>query len=248
MYHIRITMSTFRHRRDKTFAKIGLMKTIGLLGGLTWESSMEYYRIINERVREKLGGFHSAKTVMYSVDFSEIEYLAHRDKWKEIAEIAVSAAKNIEKGGADFLVICANTLHKLDKEIQEGVNIPILHIVDATAKKIQRAGYKKVGLLGTRFTMEEDYYKNRMSKNFSMEIIVPDKSQRQIVDDVIFKELAAGIRSQDSRDKFKLIIDDLAKQGAQAVILGCTEIPLLISQKDTPKTSFGYVAFIEGSR
>jgi aspartate racemase len=208
------------------------MKIIGLIGGMSWESSLEYYRIINERIREKLGGLHSAKSLLYSVDFEEVEKLQRLGKWGEATKIMIDAARRIELGGADFLVICTNTMHKMVEEIQQNIKIPILHIADSTAEKIRAAGYKKVGLLGTKFTMEENFYKGRLIEKYNMEVLIPDEVERQYVHDVIYKELCLGIVQQNSKNRFKEIIENLSKKGVQAVILGCTEIPLLIKQED----------------
>jgi len=208
------------------------MKIIGLIGGMSWESSAEYYRIINEKIKEKLGGLHSVKSLMYSVDFEEIERLQHQGKWQELTEIMIDAAKKLENGGADFIVICTNTMHKMADEIQKNVKIPLLHISDATAEKIKNKGIKKVGLLGTKFTMEEDFYKGRLIDKYDLQVLIPNESERQIVHDVIYKELCLGIVNLKSKEKFIEIIKNLVSNGAEAVILGCTEIPLLIKQDD----------------
>jgi aspartate racemase len=208
------------------------MKIIGLIGGMSWESSLEYYRIINERIKQKLGGLHSAKSLMYSVDFEEIEKLQRLGNWGEATKLMIDAAKKLECGGADFVVICTNTMHKMAEEMQQSITIPILHIADATAEKIRTAGYKKVGLLGTRFTMEENFYKGRLIEKYNLEVLIPDEAERQFVHDVIYKELCLGTIQQNSKNRFKAIIDNLSKKGVQAVILGCTEIPLLIKQED----------------
>ena len=208
------------------------MKTIGLIGGMSWESSLEYYRIINERVKEKLGGLHSAKCLMYSVDFEEVEKLQHQGQWGEAAKLMIDAAKRLECGGADFVVICTNTMHRMADELQQNIQIPILHIADATAEKIKASGYKKVGLLGTKFTMEENFYKGRLIEKYNLGVTIPDEAERQSIHDVIYKELCLGIVQQSSKNRFKAIIENLSKKGAEAVILGCTEIPLLIKQED----------------
>lgn len=208
------------------------MKTIGLIGGMSWESSAEYYRIINETMKEKLGGFHSAKCIMYSVDFEEIEKLQHAGKWKEATEVMIDAARRVERGGADFVVICTNTMHKMADEVQSNINIPLLHIADATAEKIRSKGLKKVGLLGTKFTMEEDFYKGRLSNKFGLDVIIPKEDEREIVHDIIYKELCLGEIKKLSKIKFKKIIENLVSKGAEGIILGCTEIPLLIKQED----------------
>ncbi len=208
------------------------MKTIGLIGGMSWESSLEYYRIINEQVKNKLGGLHSAKSLMYSVDFQEIEKVQHQGKWDEAAKSMIEAAKRLQKGGADFIVICSNTMHKVAEDVEKNMKVPLLHIADATAEKIKDAGFKKMGLLGTRFTMEEDFYKGRLIRRYGLEVIIPDEKARQIVHDIIYKELCLGVIKPSSRDQFKEIIQNLLKNGAEAVILGCTEIPLLVKQEE----------------
>ena len=209
-----------------------IMKIIGLIGGMSWESSLEYYRIINEQVKEKLGGLHSAKSLMYSVDFDEIEKLQHQGNWKEATKMMIDAAKRLEKGGADFVVICTNTMHKMADDVQNSIKIPLLHIADATAEKIKSQKLKKVGLLGTKFTMEEDFYKGRLIKKYRLNVLIPEEKDRQIVHDVIYHELCLGKINQDSKKQFIRIIQKLVDNGAEAVILGCTEIPLLIQQKD----------------
>lgn len=208
------------------------MKTIGLIGGMSWESSLEYYRIINETVKEKLGGLHSAKIIMYSVDFDEVEKLQHQARWEEATEFMIDAAQRIEKAGADFVVICTNTMHKMAEEVQESIKIPLLHIVDVTAEKIKAQKLNKVGLLGTRFTMEEDFYKGRLLKKHGLEVIIPDEEERGIIHNILYDELCLGEIKKISKDKFKKIIENLAVRGAQGIILGCTEIPLLVDQKD----------------
>lgn len=208
------------------------MKTIGLIGGMSWESSLEYYRIINEQVKEKLGGLHSAKSLMYSVDFDEIEKLQHQGNWAEATKLMVDAAKRLENGGADFVVICTNTMHKMADDVQNNIKIPLLHIADATAEKIKNKGLKKIGLLGTKFTMEEDFYKGRLIDKYELNVLIPDEKDRQIVHDVIYHELCLGSVNQSSKDQFIRIINKLVDNEAEAVILGCTEIPLLVQQKD----------------
>ena len=208
------------------------MKTIGLIGGMSWESSLEYYRIINEQVKEKLGGLHSAKSLMYSVDFDEIEKLQHQGNWNEATRLMIDAAKRLEKGGADFVVICTNTMHKMADDVQNNIKIPLLHIADATAEKIKAKGLTKIGLLGTKFTMEEDFYKGRLINKYWLKVVIPDDQDRQIVHDIIYNELCLGEINQSSKDQFIRIIKKLVDNGAKAVILGCTEIPLLVQQKD----------------
>lgn len=208
------------------------MKTIGLIGGMSWESSLEYYRIINESVKDKLGGLHSAKSLMYSVDFEDIEKLQHEGNWEKLTEIMIEAAQNLERSGADFIIICTNTMHKMADEVQKNIQIPLLHMADLTGEAIRKEGIKKIGLLGTRFTMEENFYKGRLINNFGMEVIIPNEEERQIVHDVIYNELCLGEINTSSREKFLQIINNLVKQGAEGIILGCTEIPLLIKQED----------------
>jgi len=226
------------------------MKTIGLIGGMSWESSIEYYRIINETVREKLGGLHSAKSLMVTVDFAEIEKLQHEDRWDEAAQILVKYAQDLERGGADCIVLCTNTMHKVADQIIANVNIPFLHIADATAEKIISAGMKKIGLLGTRFTMEHDFYKGRLIRNFGLDVLVPNQTDRDIVHHVIYDELVLGKIQGSSRAEYKRIIASLIDQGAQGIILGCTEIELLVKQEDSsvplfPTTSIHAIAAVE---
>lgn len=208
------------------------MKTIGLLGGMSWESSSEYYRIINQTVNRKLGEHHSAKSIMYSVDFEEIKKLQHDDRWGEATELMIKGAQYIEKGGADFLVICTNTMHKMASEIKKAISIPILHIADATAKRIKDQGISRVGLLGTKFTMEEDFYKGRLIANHNLNVNIPGEKERQIVHDVIYKELCLGKIEADSKNAYQKIINGLISDGIEGAILGCTEISLLINQND----------------
>ncbi|PST91292.1 aspartate racemase [Photobacterium sp. NCIMB 13483] len=209
------------------------MKTIGMLGGMSWESTASYYKAINEGVKAELGGLSSAKICLYSVNFEEIEKLQHQGRWNDTAVILTQAAKAVEAGGADFLIICTNTMHKVASEIEAEISIPILHIADATAKKLVSDGVKKVGLLGTRFTMEQDFYKSRLTNKFEIDVIVPSTESRAIVHNVIYDELCKGIISAESRVKYLNIINELYKSGAEAVILGCTEIALLIQQQHT---------------
>jgi aspartate racemase len=209
------------------------MKTIGLIGGMSWESSIEYYQIINETVRTKLGGLHSAKSIMYSVDFAEIEPLQHQARWNEATQLMISAAKNVERGGADFIVLCTNTMHKVADEVEKQIQIPILNIADPTAEQIKTKGVKKVGLLGTKFTMEGDFYKDRLIQKHSLEVIIPTAVEREIVHRVIYDELCVGEIKQSSKMKYMDIIERLAKDGAEGIILGCTEIGLLVKEEDS---------------
>jgi aspartate racemase len=214
------------------------MKTIGLIGGMSWESSLEYYRIVNEAVKNRLCGFHSAQCVMYSVDFAEIEALQHRGEWPETARILSRAARGLEAAGADFIVLCTNTMHKVAPEIEASVRIPLLHIADPTAERIKGRGFRKVGLLGTRFTMEEDFYRGRLAEKHGLEVFVPGHDDRETVHRVIYQELVAGRVEAASRAAFVSIIERLAGVGAEAVILGCTEIGLLVGEKDSPLPVF----------
>lgn len=209
------------------------MKTIGLLGGMSWESTLSYYQQINEGIKAKLGGLHSAKIALYSVDFDAIEKRQHAGDWDGTAEILVDAAQKVEAAGADFLLICTNTMHKVAPEIAAAINIPLLHIADATASLLVVDGIKTVGLLGTAFTMEQDFYKGRLNDQHGLNVIVPGSDDRQIVHDIIYQELCLGKITADAKTAYLRIIDDLAKQGAEAIILGCTEIGLLVQQADT---------------
>ena len=209
------------------------MKTIGLLGGMSWESTLGYYRAINEGVKKTLGGMHSAKIVMYSVDFEPIEKLQHAGDWKGTARILSEAAQRIQVAGADFLLICTNTMHKVAPEIEAAIQIPLLHIADATAEIIVNEGIKSVGLLGTAFTMEQEFYKGRLINKYDLRVLVPNEDDRQIVHKIIYQELCLGKIESDSKAEYLRIIDALAAQGAEAVILGCTEIGMLVNQTDT---------------
>ena len=209
------------------------MKMIGMIGGMSWESSIEYYRIVNQTVREKLGGLHSAKSIMVSVEFAEIEALQHQNRWDELASIMIEAARSLERGGADFVIICTNTMHKLYDEVQNNIQIPMLNIADATAEKIKMKGIDKIALLGTRFTMEEDFYKGRLVGKYGLDVIIPSSEQMEIVHRVIYDELCAGIIKPNSKQKYAEIIKRLVAEGAGGVILGCTEIGLLVKPDDS---------------
>ena len=208
------------------------MKTIGLIGGMSWESTQTYYRLINQHVRDALGGLHSAKVVLYSVDFAEIEALQHQDDWQATAEILGAAGKSVEAAGADFLVLCTNTMHKVAEPLEAAVSIPLLHIADATAQVLQQQGVGCVGLLGTRFTMEQAFYIERLQRH-GIEVVVPTEPQRERVHSVIYQELCLGVVKADAKADYLEIVASLAERGAQGVILGCTEIGLLIQQADT---------------
>jgi len=209
------------------------MKTIGLLGGMSWESTLSYYKTINQRVKAELGGLHSAKICLYSVDFDEIEKLQHQGKWSETAETLSYAAQCVENGGADFLMICTNTMHKVFDEIESKISIPALHIADATAQSLIRDKITRVGLLGTRFTMEQQFYKSRLIDNFGIDVITPSTDEQTLVHDVIYQELCQGVVNPQSKVRYIEVIENLKERGAQAIVLGCTEIALLIQQQDT---------------
>jgi len=209
------------------------MKTIGLLGGMSWESTELYYRVINETVKQKLGGLHSAKLVLHSVDFAEIETLQHQGEWNKTAKILINAARGLEKAGADFILICTNTMHLVAPQVQEAIKIPLLHIADATAEEITKNNIQNIGLLGTAFTMEESFYKGQLENKYNLNVLVPNAENRKIVHEIIYKELCLGTIKNESRNKYLKIINDLTEQGAEAVILGCTEITLLIKPQHT---------------
>lgn len=208
------------------------MKTIGLIGGMGWESSIEYYRIINEKVREVLGGHFSAKLVMVSVNFEEIKQHQYNGNWDAATKILIQSAQQLERAGADFVMICTNTMHMMAKEVQEGISIPLLHIADVTGAQILQNEKKKVGLLATKFTMEQDFYKDRLNEKFGIEVIIPEEADREFIHNVIYHEIMMGELKKESKDGYKRIIDKLVAEGAEAIILGCTEIMLLIDQSD----------------
>lgn len=208
------------------------MKTIGIIGGMSWESSVEYYRIINEEVKNRLGGLRSAKIILFSVDFAEIEILQHEGKWAAAGVIMANAASALERAGADLIIIATNTMHKLANYVTTAVQIPLLHIADATAEMVVKTRKTKVGLLGTQYTMEQDFYKGRLIDNYNLEVIVPDLTERKIIHNIIYDELCQGIIKEESKANYLRIIKNLMDAGAQAVILGCTEIELLIKPDD----------------
>jgi aspartate racemase len=218
------------------------MKIIGLLGGMSWESTVGYYRAISEGIKKALGDLHSARLVLYSVDFDPIEKLQHDGDWEGTAKILSQAALSVQSAGADFLVICTNTMHKIAPQIEEVLAIPLLHIADATAEVLVQNGIRKVGLLGTAFTMEQDFYKGRLIQQYGLNVLVPDDEDRKIVHRVIYQELCLGKLKSDSKAEYLRIIDSLARQGAEAVILGCTEIGMLVSQQDTDVKLFDTTA------
>lgn len=214
------------------------MKTIGLIGGMSWESTLEYYRILNEEVKRRLGGLHSAKCLLYSVDFAEVELLQHEGRWEEAGQMMADAARCLERGGADFIVVATNTMHKCVPQIESAVSIPLLHIADATAQEVTAAGIASVGLLGTRFTMEQDFYKVRLAEKHGLKVLIPDEEDRETIHRVIYDELCLGVVKEESRERFVAIINRLVAAGAQGVILGCTEIELLVRQEDNPVPLF----------
>lgn len=214
------------------------MKTIGLIGGMSWESSAVYYNLINKKIRDILGGFHSCKSILVSVDFAEIEKLQHSNEWQKLDEIMVESAKQLEIAGADIVVLCTNTMHLCAPAIIENISIPFLHIAEATGLEIVKKGLKKVALLGTKFTMEKDFYKQYISDNFYVEVIIPTNDERKKIHQIIYKELVRGIIKNESREIYKQIIGNLEKSGAEGVILGCTEIPLLITDLDVNIPTF----------
>jgi aspartate racemase len=214
------------------------MKTIGLIGGMSWESTLEYYRILNETVRERLGGLHSARCILYSVDFAEIEEMQRRADWPAAAARLAQAGESLEKAGAECIVLCTNTMHKLAGEIRAQTRIPFLHIADAAGRAVRAAGLRKVGLLGTRFTMDEDFITQPLRDAYGLTVLLPEDTERDAVHEIIFKELCLGVIREESRKRYLDIIDELARQGAEGMILGCTEIELLIRPGDTPVRLF----------
>lgn len=209
------------------------MKTIGLIGGMAWPSSQQYHEIINRGVHERLGGAHSAELVLVSVDFEVVEKLQHEGRWEELTTIMIHLAQRLEKAEADCVVICTNTMHKMADQVQAAVSIPLLHIADATAERIKQSGFTKIGLLGTKFTMEQDFYKGRLEQKHGLEVITPNTTDRDIVHNIIYNELCLNQIKDESRQGYRRIIQDLIDQGAQGIILGCTEIMLLVNQKDS---------------
>lgn len=208
------------------------MKVIGLIGGMSWESTVPYYRQINETIKERLGGLHSAKIVLYSVDFHEIERLQHAGDWDAAGQMLGDAARALESAGADFLVLCTNTMHKVASAIESAVQIPLFHIADPTANEIKQAGFTKIGLLGTRFTMEQAFYKDRLRERHGLDVLIPTQEDRDVVHRIIYEELCLGKVLPESRAEFRRVISDLVAQGADAIILGCTEISLLVEPQD----------------
>ncbi len=214
------------------------MRTIGMIGGMSWESTLVYYRIINEAVRERLGGLHSAKSILYSVDFAEIEALQHVGRWDAAQAILVEAARSLVRAGADLVIICTNTMHKLADGVAAGIVVPLLHIADPTADAVLAAGMDTVALLGTRFTMEEEFYRKRLEDRYRLRVLIPDAVQRQTVHNTIYTELCLGRIREGSRQAYLRIIEDLVERGAQGIILGCTEIGLLVRAESCPVPVF----------
>jgi amino-acid racemase len=208
------------------------MKTIGLIGGLSWESSVEYYRIINQTVKERLGGLHSAECLMFSFDFAEIEALQALEDWDAATHRMIAVARQVERGGADCLIICSNTMHRMANDVQNALDIPLIHIADATANAIKARGMERIGLLGTRYTMEQDFYKGHLVNRHELDIVIPDDEGRTVVHDIIYNELVLGEVKDESREAYQVVIDKLVADGIQGVILGCTEIELLISKPE----------------
>lgn len=218
------------------------MKTIGLIGGMSWESTVPYYRHLNEGIKQRLGGLHSARVVLYSVDFHDIERLQHAGRWDEAGAMLANAARALQSAGAEFLVLCTNTMHKVAPAIEAAVRIPLLHIADPTAEAVKQAGLRTVGLLGTRFTMEEDFYRGRLEARHGLKVVIPDAADRDLVHRVIYDELCLGVTLDESRAAYREIIGRLVAQGAQGIILGCTEIGLLVKTEDAPVPLFDTTA------
>ena len=218
------------------------MKTIGLIGGMSWESTQGYYKAINEGIKDKLGGLHSAKIAMVSVDFAEIEHMQHNDDWDGCARALETVAKNVEAAGADCLLICTNTMHKVAPQVEAALTIPLIHIADATGQALLKSSISKVGLLGTAFTMEQDFYKGRLTSKFGLDVITPNAEDRAEVHRIIYEELCTGILREESKSHYLKVIDQLYADGAEAVILGCTEIGLLVQQENTEVQLFDTTA------
>ncbi len=218
------------------------MKTLGLIGGMSWESTVPYYRLINQTVKERLGGLHSARLLLYSVDFAPIEKLQHAGDWDAAGEVLADAARALKAGGADLLVICTNTMHKVAGAVEAASGLPLLHIADATGDEIRRQGLTRIGLLGTRFTMEQDFYRQRLAERHGLEVLVPDADDRDLVHDVIYDELCLGTIRDESRAQYRRVMDALVARGAQGIVLGCTEIGLLVGEGDASVPLFDTAA------
>ncbi|MFA3779710.1 aspartate/glutamate racemase family protein [Yersinia sp. 1652 StPb PI] len=218
------------------------MKILGLIGGMSWESTIPYYRMINQQVKEQLGGLHSAKIILYSVDFHEIEQLQAKGDWETAAQLLSDAAVSLKKAGADVIVVCTNTMHKVADDIEAASGLPLLHIADATAAQIKQQGINKIGLLGTRYTMEQDFYRGRLTQKHGIEVITPDSIDREIVNRIIYEELCLGVISETSRQEYRRIMGKLEQQGVQGIIFGCTEITLLVNAQDASVPVFDTTA------
>ncbi|MFA3761801.1 aspartate/glutamate racemase family protein [Yersinia sp. 2544 StPb PI] len=218
------------------------MKILGLIGGMSWESTIPYYRMINQQVKEQLGGLHSAKIILYSVDFHEIEQLQAKGDWETAAQLLSDAAVSLKNAGADVIVVCTNTMHKVADDIEAASGLPLLHIADATAAQIKQQGINKIGLLGTRYTMEQDFYRGRLTQKHGIEVITPDSIDREIVNRIIYEELCLGVISETSRQEYRRIMGKLEQQGVQGIIFGCTEITLLVNAQDASVPVFDTTA------
>lgn len=218
------------------------MKILGLIGGMSWESTIPYYRMINQQVKEQLGGLHSAKIILYSVDFHEIEQLQAKGDWHTAAKVLSDAAVSLKRAGAEVIVVCTNTMHKVADDIEADCGLPLLHIADATAAQIKQQGINKIGLLGTRYTMEQDFYRGRLAEQHDIEVITPDSIDREIINRIIYEELCLGIITETSRQEYRRIIGKLEQQGVQGIIFGCTEITLLVNAQDAQVPVFDTTA------
>ena len=242
MYHRRARRRGGSGILDRSNIEGARLKTIGLIGGMSWESTVPYYRQINETVKERLGGLHSARLILYSVDFHEVERLQHAGDWVAAGALLAQAARSLEAAGADFLVLCTNTMHKVAADIEAAVGIALFHIADPTAEAIKQAGYTRVGLLGTRFTMEQDFYRERLLQRHGLHVLVPDLPEREQVHRIIYEELCLGKIIPASREVYRSVMAELAQQGAQAIILGCTEIALRVDAQDASVPLFDTTA------
>ncbi|HFR4112615.1 TPA: aspartate/glutamate racemase family protein [Yersinia enterocolitica] len=218
------------------------MKVLGLIGGMSWESTIPYYRMINQHVKEQLGGLHSAKIILYSVDFHEIEQLQAKGDWQTAGQVLSDAALSLKRAGAEVVVVCTNTMHKVANDIETASGLPLLHIADATAAQIKQQGINKIGLLGTRYTMEQDFYRGRLTEKYDIDVITPNSADREIINRIIYEELCLGITSETSRQEYRRIIGHLEEQGAQGIIFGCTEITLLVNAQDATVPVFDTTA------
>ncbi len=219
-----------------------MMKVLGLIGGMSWESTIPYYRMINQHVKEQLGGLHSAKIILYSVDFHEIEQLQAKGDWQTAGQVLSDAALSLKRAGAEVVVVCTNTMHKVANDIETASGLPLLHIADATAAQIKQQGINKIGLLGTRYTMEQDFYRGRLTEKYDIDVITPNSADREIINRIIYEELCLGITSETSRQEYRRIIGHLEEQGAQGIIFGCTEITLLVNAQDATVPVFDTTA------